>query len=247
LNIGRTIVTEATSTEGQAKSAVWLVLRVFDEPGQVFTELAARPRALLPIILLVIVTGVFAFGTPNEVLREQARDQVEAIRERAQLTDEQAQERIEGASSLRNRAIFIFGIGSGGGLVVLAIISVVLMLIFGATGPEPIKFKTEFAVLAHANVISLAGVLLMIILMRFAGIADPQLSLGFLFGEETSPFLHRFARQVTLFGTWHMLLVALGNKILSKAKGIGGPLLIVGGLWLLVKLVGAALGGLFGS
>jgi hypothetical protein len=239
-------VTEATGTERQGKSAVWLAWRVFDEPVQVFTELAARPRALLPIILLVVVTAVVAFGTPDDILQDRARDQIEAVRERAQLTDEQVQERVEGAASIRNRAIFMFGIGSVAGVAVLALIAVVLMLIFGATGPEPIKFKTEFGILAHANLISLAGLVLMVILMRFGGIGDPQLSLGFLFGEETSPFLHRFARQITLFGTWHMLLVALGNKILSKAKGIGGPLVIVGGLWLLVKLVGAALGGLFG-
>ena len=239
-------MTEATGTERQGKSAVWLASRVFDEPVQVFTELAARPRALLPIILLVVVTAVVAFGTPDDILQDRARDQIEAVRERAQLTDEQVQERVEGAASIRNRAMLMFGIGSVAGVAVLALIAVVLMLIFGATGPEPIKFKTEFGILAHANLISLAGLVLMVILMRFGGIGDPQLSLGFLFGEETSPFLHRFARQITLFGTWHMLLVALGNKILSKAKGIGGPLVIVGGLWLLVKLVGAGLGGLFG-
>ncbi len=239
-------MTEATGTERQGKSAIWLASRVFDEPVQVFTELAARPRALLPIILLVVVTAIVAFGTPDDILQDRARDQIEAVRERAQLTDEQVQERVEGAASIRNRALLMFGIGSVAGVAVLALIAVVLMLIFGATGPEPIKFKTEFGILAHANLISLAGLVLMVILMRFGGIGDPQLSLGFLFGEETSPFLHRFARQITLFGTWHMLLVALGNKILSKAKGIGGPLVIVGGLWLLVKLVGAALGGLFG-
>jgi len=238
-------VTEATGTEGQAKSAVWLALRVFDEPVQVFTELAARPRALLPIILLVVVTGVFAFGTPGDVLREQTRDRVEAFRERGQLTDEQVQEQVDGAASPRNRAL-IFGGGTVAGLVVLVVVSAILMLIFGATGPEPIKFKTEFAILAHANLVSLAGMLLMVILMVFAGITNPQLSLGFLFSEEASPFLYRFANQITLFGTWHMVLVAVGNKILSKAKGMGGPLLIVGGLWLLVKLVIAAAGGLLG-
>jgi hypothetical protein len=239
-------VTEATHTEPQPKSTAWLALRVFDEPGKVFTELAARPRALLPIILLVVVTAVYAFAVPDEVLRDQARQQVEVMRERAQLTDEQVQDRIEGASSMQNRAMFLFGLGSVGGLVVLVVISGVLMLIFGATGPEPIKFKTEFAILAHANLISLAGVVLMLLLMRFTGIDDPQLSLGFLFGEDSSPFLHRFAAQITLFGTWHMVLVALGNKILSKAKGMAGPLVIVGGLWLLVKVAFAAAGGLLG-
>ena len=74
--------------------------------------------------------------------------------------------------------------------------------------------------------------------------SEPTLSLGFLFNQETNAFLYRFANQITLFGTWNMLLVALGNQILSKGKSFTGPLFIVGSLWLLVKLGIAAIGGL---
>jgi hypothetical protein len=221
---------------------LWLALRVFDEPTQVFRELAVRPRVLLPLILLVLAAGVFAFGTPENVLREQTRSQTEAVQERAQLTDEQVQERVDRAASTRSRAI-IFGAGAAGGILALVVVSAVLMLIIGATSPEPIKFKKELAVVAHANIVSIAGAVLMVALMAFAGIDEPRLSLGFLFGED-SGFLYRFVNQITLFGTWNMILIALGNQVLAKAKGIGGPLMIVGGLWLLVKLLFAALGGL---
>ena len=236
-------MTDVENADAQPQSALWLVLRVFDEPVQVFKELAVRPRILLPAILLVIVTGVYAYGTPDAVLQEQTGNQMEAFQERGQLTDEQIQERVDRAASPGSRAL-IFGAGAAGSLAAMAVVALVLMLIFGATGPDPIRFKTEFSVILHANVVGLAGAVLMVLLMRFAGINEPTLSLGFLFNEETNAFLYRFANLITLFGTWNMLLVALGNQILSKGKSFTGPLLIVGGLWLLVKVGFAALGGL---
>ncbi len=239
-------MTEQTAPAEEPKSAVWLVLRVFDEPTQVFRELAVRPKALLPIALLVVAAGIFAFGTPADVLREQTRSRLEAMQERGQLTDEQVQEQVDGAASSTSRAV-IFGAGSVGGILAMVVVSGVLMLIMGATSPEPIKFKSEFAVVVHANIVSIAGGILTVALMMFAGMEQPQISLGFLFSEN-SGFLYRFANQITLFGTWNMLLIALGNQVLTKAKGIGGPLVIVGGLWLLVKVGLAAVGGLgFGA
>jgi hypothetical protein len=237
-------VTEATAPSAEPKSATWLVLRVFDEPTKVFRELAVRPRVLLPMVLLVLATGVFAIGTPTEVLRDQTRSRLEAMQERGQLTDEQVQQRVDAAASSTSRAV-IFGAGAVGGLVALVVVSAVLMLVMGATAPEPIKFKGELAVVAHANVVSIAGGVLIVALMVVGGLDQPQLSLGFLFNQD-SGFLYRFANQVTLFGTWNMILVVLGNRVLTKAKGIGGPLVIIGGLWVLVKIVIAAIGGIAG-
>jgi len=237
-------VTEATATSAEPKSATWLILRVFDEPAHVFRELASRPRVLLPLVLLVVATGIFAIGTPADVLKSQTRSRLEAMQQRGQLTDEQVQERVDAAASSTGRAL-IFGAGAVGGLLALVVVAAVLMLVMGATAPEPIKFKGELAIVAHANIVSIAGGVLIVALMIFGGLDRPQLSLGFLFSQD-SGFLYRFANQITLFGTWNMILIALGNQVLAKAKGIAGPLMIVGGLWVLVKVVFAAMGGLAG-
>jgi hypothetical protein len=218
---------------------LWLAFRVFDEPKNVFEELAARPRALVPIVLMILVFLGAGFGVPSDVLEEQAREQIEAFQERGQLTDEQAQEQIEAATSTRGRAS---GVGIGTALTLLGFLTAALIfwLIFGALGSEPIKFKAEFAVLAHAYMVSLLGAILAVGLAVFTDIDNPQLSLGFLFGSD-SGFPYQFASRITLFGTWNVLLVALGNQVLSKKKGFAGPLLIVGGLWLLWKLGWATL------
>ena len=236
-------MTDPVAAEGRPKNPLWLAFRVFDEPARVFQELATRPRALVPVISLVVVMALAAFATPTDVLRQQTRA---AFEQSGQLTDEQVQQRADAAGSTSGR-MFIFGAGAVTGLAGLAVVSLVLMLIFGATSSEPLRFKSEFGIVAHANMVALAGAVFILALVSFAGFEQLQLSLGFLFDQESSPFLYRFGNQITAFGAWNVFLLALGNKIKTKATGLGGPLVIVGGLWLLVKAGFALLGGAFGG
>ena len=76
----------------------------------------------------------------------------------------------------------------------------------------------------------------MVLLWRFAGF-EQTLSLGFLVPGEG--FLHNFAAGITLFGVWTVILLALGNQIRTRMKGMGTALTIVGGLYIVVKLVAA--------
>ncbi|NIM51662.1 MAG: hypothetical protein GTO22_20850 [Gemmatimonadales bacterium] len=230
----------------QGKGPWWLALRVIDEPAEVFRQLAARPRALVPLLLVVIVTAVTAFAIPADTLREGTRTQMEAAQERApdRITDEDIEQRVEGAARTTARLLIFVG-QAAFMLIGLLVAAAVLMLIFGAMAAEPLKFKDEFAITAHAWMPQLLGALLIVALMRFAGMGQYQLSLGFLFSEESSPFLHQLGNQFGLFGAWNVFLLALGNQIRVGAKGIGTPLAIVGGLWVLVNLVFAGLASFF--
>ncbi len=232
----------------QPKGAWWLALRVIDEPGAVFRQLMVQPRALVPLMLVVIVAAIVAVGLPGETLREQVRDQMEAVQDRApdQITDADIEQRAERAASPLGRGM-IFAGQAAFMLIMLTVVAAVLMLIFGAMGSEPIKFKDEFAIAAHAFVPQLVGALFIMLLMRFAEADQFFLSLGFMFDQEGSPFLHQLGNQFGLFGAWNVFLLALGNQIRTGGKGIGTPLAIVGGLWVLVNLVFAGVATAFGG
>jgi len=247
-------VTDPTPNEPQAPapapapgpSGAWLAFRVFDEPTKVFQHLAAAPRFLVPLVCLVVATAIFAFGVPGDVLRDQTRDRLQSFVESGRIPAEQADTQIEQAASTRARAL-IFGAGAAGGIVALVIVAGVLALIFGALSAEPLKFKREFSLVLHSNMVAIAGTVLLVLLMAFAGFRQSQISLGFLFGQDQSSYLYRFMNLITPFGLWNVYLLALGNSVMTKAKGIGGALGIVGGLWLVTRLVFAAFGGLFGG
>ena len=210
-----------------------------------FRQLAAHPRALMPVIFLAVAAAVMAFGTPGETLRATARDQADAMESFLgdQFTEADRIRVIDQAASPRARGI-TFAAVIVGGLISMSLAALVLKLIFGATSGAEITFRDEFAIAAHAYVPQMVGLVLGVALMTFAGLERPEFSLGFLFSESGS-FLRVFASQITFFGAWGVFLLAVGNQIKTKAPTLTGALTIVGGLWVLVNLIGAGIGSMF--
>ena len=223
-----------------------LALRVIDEPVEVFRQLAVRRTTWVPIVLLVVISAVAGFGMPAGPIQEATRTQMESAQQRSpdRVTDEMIEERVEGVASAGGRAM-IAGSQIVFYLIGFVIVAAVLMLVFGAMGSESIKFKDEFAIVSHAFVPQLLGFLLIVLLARFAGFEELTLSLGFLFDAEASPFLSNLGTQFTLFGAWNMVLLALGNQVKTGAKSLGGPLMVVGGLWVTANLLFAGLASAF--
>lgn len=235
-------------TGTDVKGPWWLAFRVIDEPVEVFRQLAARPRALVPFLLIAIAGLVFAFGTPESVLRRQAERTADMMAERApeRFTEAQRIETLDAAASPTRRAMMAGGVIAMQALSLL-VVAGVLLLVFNAYGSEPIRYKDELAIVTHAFVPQLLGMVILVLLMRFGGLEEMQISLGFLFKEG---FLHDLGTQFTPFGAWNVILLGLGNQIRLGAKSLTGPLSIVVALWLLVNLglaaFSSALGGLAG-
>ncbi len=236
--------TNGQQTVTESKSAWWLALRVIDEPVEVFRQLAVRPRFAAPLILIATVALIAGFGTPDATLEMRAAQQAEMLRERApeRFSAEQRAEMIERAASTTNRLMITAGFLVYGVLSLL-LVAAVMLVIFNGFGRETLTYKDELAITTHAYVPQLLGAVVMVLLARFAGYEDMQLSLGFLFDEG---FLRHLGTQFTPFGAWNVILLALGNKIRAGIR----PLAIVVSLWVLVNVgfaaLSAAMGGLLG-
>lgn len=224
------------------KSGLWLALRVFDEPGQVFQQLARRPRVLVPILLVFVVTGITSFLIPASVLRGQAQQQMEMVERMApgRVTAEARDAALAKAASPVAR-IQTFAAISIGIVVILVITTLVFWAIFSLGGGE-VKFKDEFAIMTHSYMPQLLGYAVVVGLSPLTQDLQFNLGLGFLFEPDT--FLKRLSAFCSVFSIWQIYLLALGNQIKTKAKGIGGPLMTVSVVWLIAALAGAGLGGL---
>lgn len=235
----------------QPKSPVQLVLRVLDEPGAVFTELAARPRALLPVILFLAVTLVSMFGMPAKIMRSETEHRFETIEQRrpGKMPPEARQRAVERAASPVSR-LTAFAAVAVIGLLAIVIVAAVLRVVFGGLSPEPITFRQEFAIAAHAYVPQILGAIATLIAIVVSSDAQFRFSLGLLFDPDSGGFVYKLANQFTLFGAWNVYLLALGNQIKTRTKSVATPLTIVGGLWAAVNLLLAGLqsvmGGLIG-
>lgn len=230
-----------TPEAASAPSPWWLALRVIDEPGAVFRALAVKPRVWLPMLLMVGAIAIQMFSWPSESLERVVRQQMENVQQRNpdRVTDEMIQERVERSVSATGRAVGVvtqsifWAIG-------LTAAAGILTLVFGAVGSQPLKFKDEMAIVTHGFMPQLLGFILLPLLVRFGGLEEPNLSIGFLFDPD-SGFAYAFASQFGLFAVWNVILVAVGNQIRTGGKSLTGPLTIVGGLWILKNVVMAAL------
>jgi hypothetical protein len=232
-------------TVNEVKGPWWLALRVIDEPVEVFRQLAVRPRVLVPFLLMVVAGAIFAFGTPQSTLRRQAERTADMLAERAPERFDEAQrlEMLDKAGSTVRRVTMAGSVIAVQAISVL-VVAGVLLLVFNAYGSEPLRYKDELAITTHAFVPQLLGMVVLVLLARFAGFEDMQLSLGFLFKDG---FLHDLGVQFTPFGAWNIVLLGLGNQIRTGAKSLSGPLSIVVVLWLLVNFGFAALSSVFGG
>jgi hypothetical protein len=232
----------------QPKSPVQLVLRVLDEPAAVFTQLAARPRALLPVILLIVVACASTFGMPTRIMRSAVEHQLQTIEQRHpnMMPPEARQRAVQRAGTPVSRAT-AFVIATAIGLISLVIVAAVLRMVFGGMSPEPITFRQEFAIAAHAYVPQILGAIATLIAIVVTSDAQFRFSIGLLFNSDSGGFVYRLANQFTLFGAWNVYLLALGNQIKTKTTSIGTPLTIIGGLWVVVCFVLAGLQSVLGG
>lgn len=230
------------------KSALWLAFRVFDEPGQVFAELAQRPRALVPILILALAFVGVAVGAPTPVLRSATQQQFDAI-ERSRpgaIAPEIREKAIQQAGGVRGRMnLLIFPVLIS--LIFMALSAAVLSLVVNSISSVEIGFRDEWAIVSHANMALVLGILVTWVGISLTGDMTFRVALGFLVPRETSQFGHSLGQQLTVFGAWYVYLLALGNQIKMKAKGVGTPLAIVGGFWILISLTLAWLSSLFGG
>jgi hypothetical protein len=227
----------------ESKGPVWLALRVFDEPGAVFAELARRPRALLPILLFVSVTLGVAMLVPTPVLRSAAEQQFRALEQRSPgaIPPEIRARALGDAGTAKNRAA-VFIAATAGGLLMVAIASGVLLLIFNAVGGGDMRYRDEWSIAWHAYLPQVVGIVITWLGITFTNDMQFRPGLGFLVSADTSRFGHSLAQQFTIFGAWNVYLLALGNQIRTRARGIGPSLTIVGILWVCVNLLFAFLG-----
>ena len=237
----------APATEAP-RSAWWLAFRVFDEPVGVFTEVAQRPRALVPILMLFLAFAGVGLGAPTRVLRNATVQQFDAI-ERSRpgaIPAEVRDKAVQQAGGFRGRLnLLVFPIAIS--LMFMALTAAILSLVFNSISGTEIGFRDEWAIVTHAGMVLAVGTIVTWVGIGFSGDMTFRVALGFLIPQETSRFGHSFAQQLTVFGAWYVYLLALGNQIKMKAKGIGTSLAIIGGFWAFLSLLLAWLSSLFGG
>jgi hypothetical protein len=233
-------------------SEVSRIAAVFFEPKKAFTDIAARPRWIVPVLLLALVSMTISFlYSQRGGWRVMIEQQIANSTRQPQGTPEQQQQGIETGVK----------IASAIGYAIPLIIPVMFLIVAGVlTGiaalilSAPVRFSQVFSIVCYANLPGIVSGTLTIVVMQLKSVADFNLSNPLLFNpgafmdpKTSSKFLYSLATSLDLFSFWVMLLMATGLKAAAGKKlSFGGAFFTVAMPWAVYVLGKSALAGLFG-
>jgi hypothetical protein len=228
------------------------VTGVFFEPGKAFADIAARPRWIVPVLLIAIVSWCVTYlYSQRGGWRVMIEQQIANSSRQPQGTPEQQQQGIE--MGVKIASIIGYAIP----LVVpvmLLIVAAVLTGIVAFVLSAPVRFSQAFAVVCYANLPGIVRAALTLAVMQMKSISDFDLKNPLMFNpgyfmdpKTGSKFLYSLATSLDLFSIWIMLLIAVGLKAAAGKKlSFGGAFFAVALPWGIWVLGSAALAGIFG-
>jgi Yip1 domain len=226
---------------------------VFFEPTKTFQDVAERPRWVVPMLLIIVVSIVYmALYTQHVGWERMMRHQLENNTRAAQMSNEQREQMI--ATQARFAPIIGYVGAVVGVPIYMLVSSAVLLAIVAGMMSAPVKFKQIFAVMSYAGLTGLVSAALAIVVMFLKNPDDFNLQNPLVFNPgafmdplTSSKFLYSLASSLDLFVFWNIFLIATGIKAAAgKRMSFGKALFAVMLPWGLFVLGKSAVAGMFG-
>jgi len=222
------VVMSGGENKGLSLRGLW---EVFYKPAAFFAELKERPRVLVALLAIALLSLVFAFLAADLILQ-------------VQLNSPQMQERLQGqpapdAVKTMMRVSTIFGLPIA--RVLAPLIAALLALFFGNfVFAGRAQFKQLLAVMAYATVITSVGMLLGLPIELPKESVIPPFSLGILAADQgvQSPLFALLSR-IDLFNIFEFIVAGIGLSVVynvSRGRGMLLSLLSMGMLSVLAVL-----------
>src|SRR5579872_157551 len=221
---------------------------VFFEPQKAFSDVAARPRWVVPLVLVILVSLAVLLAFNQHVGWDRMiRRQFESNPRTAEMPATQRERATQMAAKLAPA-------GAAGGVVLGIpimdlVIAGVFLLILKVLLSIEIAFRQVWAIVCYAALPRLISGVLSIVVMFLKSPDDFDLKnpIGFNPGaymdpETSSKFLYTLAGSLDFFSIWIILLMATGIKAAAGRKlSFLGSLLVVVVPWAIFVLARAAI------
>jgi hypothetical protein len=209
----------------EPKGLLARILGVIFSPRAVYTDVAARPRWVGAMLVVLLLTGgsTFAFLSTDigkSAMLDQQRQTIESFG--VKLNDQAIQRMEEGAA----RAPYFGAIGQAIVLPIAALaIAGIALAIFNAVLGGDAAFKQVFAVVVHSGVILAIGAVFVLPLdYARETLSSPTTLAVFLPFLEENSFVARFLGSIDLVRAWWFVSLAIGLGVLYRRRT--GPIAI---------------------
>jgi hypothetical protein len=247
-------MTPETSSENAAPpiGEVGRITGVLVDPKRAFTDIAARPSWILPLVLSTVVGLAFVYLFTSRVGWDRYFHQIAETSSRFQQMDAQARENAIGMQ-VRFGPIFGYVFGVIGPPLMALIIGAVILLM-AKLGGAALKFKQTFAIAAWASLPRVISGILAIVVMFVKNPDEFNLQnpLAFNLGAFMEPppnsgkFIYSLATSIDLFTIWTILLLAVAISAAARKISFSKAVILVATPWIIWVLVASSFAGMFG-
>jgi hypothetical protein len=246
-----TMSTEITMDE-PPKSFLQRLVGVFVSPGATFADVARKPDFIVPLIVGILATlAVFETMLARIGAERLVRQSLEQSGRASNMSPEQLQQALEQGAKFTS--IFMHLTGLLAAPIMLLVVAGLGLLIMNAIFGSRLKFKTAFSVTCYANLVSVLGAIIALVMIL---LADPEqfnaqnpmpTNPGFFFNpRETSKPLLSLLASLDVFTVWFMALLGIGfsEAVTHTVKPTTIFLCFAGlwAVWVLAKMGLAMLG-----
>jgi len=235
------------------------LIGVWFSPGETFAEIGRAPRVLIPILLLMILSGLSAYMlTERYGYENMVRKQMESVAKSGMVPEARVEE-------MTRQAMTPSAVTSGKirGVVIPAIVTLVILLIlaglfkaFSAIVGVKNTFKQIFSVTAYSYLA--IGLIFTLVFAASIYLKDPTeidllnpvgSNLGAvlgLMGVGLPKFVMGLASFIDVFSIWRLAILAIGYSAVSQKMKVGTAATFLVILYVIVALIGGAMASIFG-
>jgi hypothetical protein len=213
-----------SAEQPQAKiSAVGRIVGVIFSPKATFEDIVRKPTWVLPLVVMVVLSALAAFGINQKVnWRQYMSDQIDKSPRAAQLSAEQKQQQIEIGAKYAPYSTYVFGI-----LVPVVGLFVITLIMWGAYNlfaGANVNFGTSLGIVAHAFVPTFISSLIffLVLFLKPYGTLDLDnpiaTNVAAFLPEDSAKWLQNFGKNLDIFVIWITLLIAVGFAAANPKK-----------------------------
>ncbi len=241
----------APETPAAGMSELGRLTGVLFDPKPAFADIVARPRWVVPLILLSLLSIVYMYLFSQRVGWERyMRKVIESSPRTESLTAEQREQVIQRQVPFAQVMGYV-GAVAGPAIFALAVGGVLLFVANVVLGGQ-LRFKQTFGITCYASVIGVISTPLAILMMhlKIPDDFDVQNPTAFNIGayldpETTSKWVVSVASSVDLFTFWEMALLATGLSVAVRKLSFGRAFCWVAAPWAVYVVLKAGWTALF--
>ena len=216
---------------------------VFIDPKKAFADIAARPRWIVPVVLLILTGLAFTYTYSTRIGWERYVHQMLDNSSRIQNMEPAARE--QAFEVQRKIAPYTFWAGSVLGAPIMILVAAAVLLLMCKMGGVPLKFKQMFAIVSYAMLTGVISGILAIVVIFLKNPEDFNMLNPLAFNlaafleppPATGKFVYSLAKSFDLFSFGTLALEAVGISAAAPKTSFSKALILVVTPWLVWVLV----------